>query len=78
MKAFPQKYPINANYSHHSEHNPVERGMELRDYFAAKAMQAIITNSDRFSNHIEEIDKWVGNYAYTVADAMMEARNDNK
>ncbi|MEY3745963.1 MAG: hypothetical protein RIQ76_467, partial [Pseudomonadota bacterium] len=22
MRAFPQKYPINANYSHHSEHNP--------------------------------------------------------
>ena len=53
-------------------------GMDLRDYFASHAMQAIIANSDRFSNHIEEIDKWVGNYAYTVADAMMEARNDNK
>ena len=52
--------------------------MDLRDYFACHAMQAIIANSDRFSNHIEEIDKWVGNYAYTVADAMMEARNDNK
>ena len=55
-----------------------EPGMDLRDYFACHAMQAIIANSDRFSNHIEEIDKWVGNYAYTVADAMMEARNDNK
>jgi hypothetical protein len=55
-----------------------EPGMDLRDYFASHAMQAIIANSDRFSNHIEEIDKWVGNYAYTVADAMMEARNDNK
>jgi hypothetical protein len=54
------------------------RFMDLRDYFASHAMQAIIANSDRFSNHIEEIDKWVGNYAYTVADAMMEARNDDK
>jgi hypothetical protein len=26
----------------------------------------------------EEIDNWVGNYSYKVADAMMEARNDNK
>jgi len=49
-------------------------GMDLRDYFAAKAMQAIINNSDQKSISIEEVDLWVGNYAYTVADAMMEAR----
>ena len=78
MKAFPQKYPIDPDEPHHWKHNPLDTGMDLRDYFACHAMQAIIANSDRFSNHIEEIDKWVGNYAYTVADAMMEARNDNK
>lgn len=51
------------------------KGMELRDYFAAKAMQAIITRCDEKSSEIEHIDTWVGDYAYTVADAMMEARN---
>jgi hypothetical protein len=49
-------------------------GMDLRDYFAAKAMQAIITRCDEKSSEIEHIDSWIGSYAYVVADAMMEAR----
>jgi hypothetical protein len=69
MKAFPNK-----GYESESLGNKYG-GMDLRDYFASHAMQAIITNSDTFSNHIEEVDIWVGNYAYTVADAMMKARN---
>ena len=75
MKAFPSTEPI---YRENVIGIKQSNGMDLRDYFACHAMQAIISNSDRFSNHIEEIDKWVGNYAYTVADAMMEARNDDK
>lgn len=50
------------------------RGVTLRDYFAAKAMEAVIINSDRKSTNVEEVDLWVGNYAYIVADAMMKAR----
>ena len=50
-------------------------GMDLRDYFAAKAMQAIIGKSDDASLNIDEVDNWVGSYAYVVADAMMEARD---
>ena len=73
MKAFPSTEPI---YRENVIGIKQSNGMDLRDYFACHAMQAIIANSDRFSNHIEEIDKWVGHYAYTVADAMMEARND--
>jgi hypothetical protein len=61
MKAFPQSM------------NNVG-GMDLRDYFAAKAMAAIIQNSDGKSIAVMEVDLWIGNYAYTVADAMMEAR----
>lgn len=49
-------------------------GMDLRDYFASHAMQAIIANSDKKSISVEEVSLWVGDYAYTVADAMMEAR----
>lgn len=50
------------------------RFMDLRDYFASHAMQAIIANSDKKSISVEEVSLWVGDYAYTVADAMMEAR----
>jgi len=74
MKAF----PTNVTKSSGGDGWKTDYGMDLRDYFAAHAMQAIISNSDKFSTHIEEIDNWVGNYSYKVADAMMEARNDNK
>jgi hypothetical protein len=74
MKAF----PTNVTKSSGGDGWKTDYGMDLRDYFAAHAMQAIISNSDKFSTHIEEIDNWVGNYSYKVADAMMKARNDNK
>ena len=64
MKAFPRPNTI----------HPDDLGMDLRDYFAAKAMQAIITKCDEKSSELEEIDLWIGEYAYTVADAMVEGR----
>jgi len=64
MKAFPYNPQFN------SQHN----GMDLRDYFAAKAMQAYIQNSDERSISLEEVGGWIGEFAYTVADAMMEVR----
>ena len=66
MKAFPRPNTI----------HPDDLGMDLRDYFAAKAMQAIITRCDEKSSEIEHIDTWIGSYAYTVADAMMKARKE--
>lgn len=53
-------------------------GMDLRDYFAAKAMQAIMTNNTllqdaaEFKDDNSEIS--IAEYAYAHADAMMEAR----
>jgi hypothetical protein len=44
--------------------------MDLRDYFAAKAMQAVAVR------HSHERD--VARNAYKIADAMMEARKENK
>jgi hypothetical protein len=41
-------------------------GMTLRDYFAAKAMQALIDNDGLFSE--------IPTQAYALADAMMKAR----
>jgi len=78
MKAFPSTEPI---YRDNVIGMKQSNGMDLRDYFACHAMQAIISNSDQQSIVIGEVDNWVGDYAYDVADAMMEARerkNDNK
>ena len=44
----------------------VEGGMTLRDYFAAKAMQALIDNDGLFSE--------IPTQAYALADEMMKAR----
>ena len=45
-------------------------GMELRDYFAAKAMQALIWNPDVDLENRED----VAEVAYGYADAMLKAR----
>jgi hypothetical protein len=43
-----------------------EHGLTMRDYFAAKAMQALIDNDGLFSE--------IPTQAYELADAMMQAR----
>ena len=43
-----------------------QNGMTLRDYFAAKAMQALIDNDGLFSE--------IPTQAYAIADAMLKAR----
>ena len=66
MPAFPQ--PINP-----SEQG---RGMTLRDYFAAKAMQgfaAACANENDFESWIEN-NRGMAKAAYEWADAMMKAR----
>jgi hypothetical protein len=55
--AFPQYQPHPDPFSH---------GMTLRDYFAAKAMQALIDNDGLFVV--------IPTQAYAIADLMMEAR----
>jgi hypothetical protein len=62
-----------------------EEGMELRDYFAAKAMAALIHVALNVMSENEDIDieneginkKDVCLYCYEWADAMMEARNES-
>ena len=82
-KAFPVIYPLNCNpnYKGHDD------GMDLRDYFAAKAMQGILSNSMIEKREIEailnkEIDvnqynKIIAGQSYYYADAMMERRKNN-
>jgi len=54
MKAFP---------NHRSE------GMDLRDYFAAKALKGLINYSPEPEEH-----KLIAELCYQLADAMMKAR----
>jgi hypothetical protein len=61
-KAFPSK---------NKEYDYDDYGMDLRDYFAAKAMQALITNFEFKGTQIKDITPI---NAYQIADAMMEAR----
>ena len=53
--------------------NPSEqgRGMTLRDYFAAKAMQGMMSdpNLDMVCNKVAQL-------SYNMADAMMKVRTD--
>ncbi len=58
-------FPEMGNVAHNSDWDS-QPGMTLRDYFAAKAMQAIIDVS-----HPPEL---FANHAYKIADAMLKAR----
>jgi hypothetical protein len=64
MKAFPTTKPLD------SWGDP-NAGMDLRDYFAAKAMQALLTTFEFKGNQITEV---LPINAYQMADAMMKAR----
>lgn len=44
-------------------------GMSLRDYFAAKAMQGMLTRPGSIDPQVDAA------YAYTLADAMLRARD---
>lgn len=60
--AFPLSFPD-------GDDNYVQYGMSLRDYFAAKAMQSLA--ADPTVNMVfGEMAEW----AYNLADAMMQAR----
>jgi hypothetical protein len=63
MKAFPLSNMTGLN----------QQGMELRDYFAAKAMQGLLAG---MSKGEEPKVIFVGNAAYKIADLMMKARNE--
>jgi aminoglycoside/choline kinase family phosphotransferase len=51
-----------------------EGGMTLRDYFAAKAMQGLVTASHNDGGCLKCDDKYIAPLAYDIADDMMEAR----
>lgn len=58
----------------HGDHiflEPYQDGMSLRDYFAAKTLQAIVTAVETYSPWVQ---KEVADRCYLMADAMIEAR----
>jgi len=61
--AFPHSF-----VRHPTEETYITKGMTLRDYFAAQAMESMLNNS----THYESVAK----YAYRMADAMMKERTD--
>jgi hypothetical protein len=72
IPAFPLSF-----VAHPTEETFIAKGMTLRDYFAAKAMQgfaAACSNEDDFQSWIDDC-RGMAKAAYQWADAMMEARN---
>jgi len=64
MKAFPSPYAVD-------EHG----GMDLRDYFAARAMQGLLAHDDAVYGKGSNLsDELAANRAYRIADALMKAR----
>ena len=68
-----------AAFPHHIEHPnghwPVitHAGMTLRDYFAAKAMEGLLSGELKNTN-----TGVIAHDCYAMADAMLKAREDNK
>lgn len=61
-----------------SDHNYPIEGMTLRDYFAAKAMQSIISSPNEMEDLIDTLGAptayaKVSETAYVIADAMLRA-----
>ena len=70
MKAFPN--PMTLDRSGKTVENQV--GMDLRDYFASKAMPVIL-KSHKDSDFTPELEIKIAKAAYQMADTMMEVRN---
>jgi hypothetical protein len=64
--AFPCEY-----FDKQLERPRLVMGMTLRDYFAAKAMQGFMANKSNPMHYQPEED---AQWAYTIADAMLKAR----
>ena len=62
--------PAFPNSRHVGELTVVDGGMTLRDYFAAKAMQGLLADSNVIGS-----TKNVSTAAYKMADAMLAERN---
>jgi len=76
----PSAFPVQSVYIEDQETN--SRGMTLRDYFAAKAMQGLMAGRWKSDMHgipydayRADADEWAKS-AYHFADAMLKARTE--
>lgn len=69
--AFPQNTKIVAAAGQEL-HQGFIGGISVRDYFAAKAMQSILSNDPEYHQKYKFID--LADSSYRCADAMLEAR----
>ena len=69
MKAFPVK-----GWNGHEE--TINEGMDLRDYFAAKALSVLYKQFSEFADGFHCRD--VATAAYQMADEMMKARGNHE
>jgi hypothetical protein len=72
--AFPTSHEEPDDYNGHnnSKKTVIDQGMTLRDYFAAQAMQALLR---QYPDHwMNSPASEVASDAYSMADAMMKAR----
>jgi len=83
MKAFPsvKKVKVYAGkFGVIDEKEEIKEGMDLRDYFAAKAMQSLLTHDYIYlydkavTQSHENVEDYVVETAYFIADEMMRAR----
>ena len=72
MKAFPTPSDSHAEYVAKKGEDP--GGMDLRDYFAAKAMQVLMHDTLTKEQGNQEPDNALSYRSYRMADAMIEAR----
>ena len=69
MKAFPTNQLAVSDMGQVRAINPLQEGMDLRDYFAAKAMAYWL----HYPIDLNDMNR-VSKKAYEMADAMMKAR----
>lgn len=75
--AFPTSHQEPCDYNGHNNGKKIviDQGMTLRDYFAAKAMQAIMGDSRNTGMvGVNNYQYRVAKSSYEVADAMLKAR----
>jgi len=77
----PPAFPLSF-VAHPTEETFIAKGMTLRDYFAAQAMQAMLSNLEFLVRVSADQDvgdspkERLSNVAYAYADAMLKARTD--
>ena len=71
-------FPTKINTEYFSNPSTIyDTGMTLRDYFAAKAMQGMLSNPKLHQHILKEggaFGGWIESSAYGWADAMLKAR----